>query len=52
MSAAGPPFLYVFCPTVLWMQYETAVLRTTLTFLIPWSYEALRTADERPEYVL
>jgi hypothetical protein len=34
------------------MQYEVAVARSTFTFLIPWSYEALRTADVRAEYVL
>src|SRR6266540_2244757 len=27
MSAAGPPFLYVFWPTVLWMQYDVPVVR-------------------------
>ena len=49
MSAAGPPFLYVAWPTTLWMQYDAAVARTTLTFLMPWSYDAFRTADVRPD---
>ena len=37
MSAAGPAFLYVAWPTMLWMQYEAGVARTTLTFLMPAS---------------
>ena len=49
MSAAGPAFLYVAWPTTLWTQNEAGVARTTVTFLMPASYDAWSFASVSPE---